>query len=71
MSDDCPSFLQVGSFLFTFILSAATLLYIFIYSSFLLSRFSFVEYSGILASVFIMGYSGYKIYKSLFPGCWI
>jgi len=71
MSNECPSFLEVGGYLFIFVISFATLLYILFYSSLLaLQAFPIVNVIA-LAFIFLLVYSAYKIYKSLFPECWL
>jgi hypothetical protein len=70
MSDDCPSFLEVGGYLFVLIISSGMLLYVLFYPSFAL-RSGPVGYLITLAFMVLTGYSGYKIYQSLFPACWL
>jgi hypothetical protein len=70
MSDDCPSFFVVGGYLFIFVISFAMLLYILFYSSFAL-QVEPIGYIITLAFILLMVYSAYKIYKSLFPACWL
>jgi len=71
MSDDCPSFLEVGGYLFVFVISSAMLLYILFYSALLTSQVASMEFVIILAFILMMVYSAYKIYESLFPACWL
>jgi hypothetical protein len=70
MSDDCPSFLEVGGYLFALIISSGMLLYISFYPSFAL-RVEPVGYIITLAFILVLVFSAYKIYRSLFPACWI
>lgn len=71
MSDDCPSFLEVGGYLFVLIIASGMLLYILFLSS--LPAFQVEPIVIVIALVFILMvvYSVYKIYKSLFPACWL
>lgn len=70
MSDDCPSFLEVGGYLFIFVISSGMLLYILLYSSLLVLQ-AVLVINITSALIFLLVYSAYKIYKSLFPACWI
>jgi hypothetical protein len=71
MPDDCPSFLLVGGYLFIFILSAAMLFDIVVYSFSVSQLPGPVGYIAILIFALAMGYSAYKMYRSLFPACWL
>ena len=71
MSDDCPSFLVVGGYLYVFLISFAMLWFIlFSVLSFTLQT-SPVVYLITIALILIIIYSVYNIYKSLFPVCWL
>ncbi len=71
MSNDCPSFLEVGGYLFIFVISFGTLVYISLFWSMLTSQVGPIGYVFVLAFILLLFYSTYKIYKSLFPECWI
>jgi len=71
MSDDCPSFLVVGGYLYVFVISSAMLLYILFYSSLLASRVNLIVGLIILTFILMLVNSSYNIYKSLFPACWL
>jgi hypothetical protein len=71
MSDDCPSFLVVGGYLFVFVISSGMLLYMLFFSSLLALQVGPMGYVIILAFILMLVYSAYKIYKSLFPACWL
>jgi len=71
MSDDCPSFLVVGGYLYVFVISSAMLLYILFYSSLLALQVNPIVYVITLALILMMVNSAYNIYKSLFPACWL
>lgn len=71
MSDDCPSFLVVGGYLYVFVISSAMLLYILFYSSLLALQVNPIVYVITLALILMMVYSALNIYKSLFPACWL
>jgi hypothetical protein len=70
MSADCPSFLEVGGYLFVLVISSGMLLYILLFPSFAL-RVEPTGYLIILAFILLMACSAYKIYRSLFPACWL
>ncbi len=71
MSDDCPSFLVVGGYLYVFVISSAMLLYILFYSSLHALQVNPIVYVIPLALILMMVNSAYNIYKSLFPACWL
>ncbi len=71
MPNDCPSFPEVGGYLFVFVISAGMLVYIFLFWSVLFSEIGPGGYLFILAFMVLILCSAYKMYQSLFPECWI
>ena len=71
MSDDCPSFLVVGGYLFVFVISSGMLAYMVFFSSLPALQVGPIGYGIILAFILMLVCSAYKIYQSLFPACWL
>jgi hypothetical protein len=71
MSNDCPSFLEVGGYLFIFVISFGTLVYISLFWPLLALQVGLFGYIFVLVFILLLFYSSYKIYKSLFPECWL
>jgi len=71
MYEDCPSFLVVGGYLYVFLISFAMLWYILFLSLLLELQVNPIVYIITIALILNMIYSAYKIYKSLFPACWL
>jgi hypothetical protein len=69
MSDDCPSALEVGGYLFIFVISSGMLAYILLFWPLLAMQFGPIVYMFILAFMVLLAHSACKMYKSLFPEC--